>query len=134
MHVSKFAALLILAPSFVFLSNPLRAQTAPTTPSAVTVDDESTLYGAKWSRLIETDLVEEKFDDLDSMAAKFRGAKTRMTGGEWKLDAFYGVLDKPMLTDKDTLEHLAHLKHWIAQRPESITARVALATSLHRWA
>jgi len=29
---------------------------------------------------------------------------------------------------------MAHLKRWIAQRPDSITARVALATSLHRWA
>jgi hypothetical protein len=96
--------------------------------------DENTLHSAKWTRLIETDLVEEKFDDLDSMAAKFRSEKTRFPGGQWKLSAYYDALDKPMLTDKDSLDHLAHLKHWIAQRPDSITARIALATSLHRWA
>ena len=135
MHGSKFAALLVLAPSLLFLSKPLTAQTAPVTPSLMDTDvDENTLHGAGWTRLIETDLVEEKFDDLDRMAAQFRSEKTRFQGGAWKLSAFYGALDKPMLTDKDTLDHLAHLKHWIAQKPESITARVALATSLHRWA
>jgi hypothetical protein len=134
-NASKFAALLVLAPSLLFLSKPLPAQ-APENPttSVDSGEEESTLHGAKWSRLIETDLVEEKFDELDRMAAQFRSEKTRLPGGGWKLSSFYGALDKPMLTDKDTLDHLAHLRHWIAQRPESITARVALATSLHRWA
>jgi hypothetical protein len=135
MRASKFAALLVLAPSLIFFSRPLTAQTAPASPSLMNTDvDESTLHGGQWTRMIETDLVEEKFDDLDRMAAQFRSGKTRSQGGGWKLSAFYGALDKPMLTDKDTLDHLAHLKNWIAQRPESITARVALATSLHRWA
>ncbi len=135
MHLSKFAALFILASSLVFLSKPLTAQTEPATPSLMDTDvDENTLHGGEWTRLIETDLVEEKFEDLDRMAAQFRSEKTRFPGGGWKLTSFYSALDKPMLTDKDTLDHLAHLKHWIAQRPESITARVALATSLHRWA
>jgi len=134
-HVLKFAVLLALAPSLVFFSKPLKAQTAPVVPNAIeSEEDESTLHGSEWRRLIETDLVEEKFDDLDRMAAQFRSEKTRFPGGGWKLTSFYSALDKPMLTDKDSIDHLAHLKHWIAQRPESITARVALATSLHRWA
>jgi len=134
-YACKFCTVLVLASSLVFLSKPLTAQTAPDTPRLMDTDvDENTLHGAKWSRLIETDLVEEKFDDLDRMAAQFRSEKSRFQGGAWKLSAFYGALDKPMLTDKDTLDHLAHLKRWIAQKPESITARVALATSLHRWA
>jgi hypothetical protein len=97
-------------------------------------EDESSWHGSKWTRLIETNLVEEKFDDLDRMAYQLRSEKTRAAGGSWKLTEFYGALDRPTLTDKDTLDHLAHLKRWVAQRPDSITARVALATSLHRWA
>jgi len=121
MLVSKFAALLILLASLAFFSKPLQAQAAPATPKAMASnEDESSWSGSKWTRLIETDLVEEKFDELDRMA--------------YQLKEFYGALDKPMLTDKDTLDHMAHLRHWIAQRPDSITARVALATSLHRWA
>ena len=135
MFVSKFAALLVLSPAIFFLSKPVSAQTAqPSVNNAATEDDETALSGRHWTRAIESDLVQEKFDNLDRMAAQYRSEKTRFTGGAWKLTAFYGALDKPELTDKDTREHLEHLKHWIAQRPESITARVALATSLHRWA
>jgi hypothetical protein len=133
--VSKIAALLVLAPTLVFFSKPLLAQPVQAPASdAAAEEDESALHGAHWTRLIETDLVEEKFEELDRMAAQFRSEKSRFNGGGWKLTAFYGALDKPELTDKDTRDHLEHLKHWIAQRPESITARVALATSLHRWA
>ena len=135
MLVSKFAALLILLASLAFFSKPLQAQAAPATPKAMASnEDESSCSGSKWTRLIETDLVEEKFDELDRMAYQLRSEKRRAAGGSWKLKEFYGALDKPMLTDKDTLDHMAHLRHWITQRPDSITARVALATSLHRWA
>jgi hypothetical protein len=135
MRVAKFAALLVLAGSLVFLSRPLRAQSAPVAPGLLASDeDEGSWHGSEWTRLIETDLVEEKFDRLDRMAYELRSQKSRAAGGSWKLTEFYGALDKPMLTDKDSLDHLAHLKRWIAQRPDSITARVALATSLHRWA
>ncbi len=135
MHVSRIVVLLVLVPSFVILSKPMRAQAAPNAPSVLASDDdESSWSGSKWTRLIETDLVEEKFDALDRMAYELRSQKKRAAGGSWKLTEFYGALDKPTLTDKDTLDHMAHLRRWIAQRPDSITARVALATSLHRWA
>ncbi|MGO8756521.1 MAG: DUF4034 domain-containing protein [Terracidiphilus sp.] len=135
MHISKFAALFVLVPSFVLLSGPMKAQTAPASPgTVVSEEDENSLHETKLRHLVEADLVEEKFDDLDQMASQFRSDKSRFPGGSWKLTTFYEALDKPMLTDKDTLDHLAHLKRWVAQRPESITARVALAASLHRWA
>jgi len=135
MRVSRFAALMVLIPSLVFLSRPLKAQSAPNAPGTVASEgEEDSLTGSDLEHRIATDLVEEKFEDLDRIAEKFRAEKTRFPGGSWKLTAFYAELDKPLLTDKDTLDHLAHLKHWIAQRPESITARVALSASLHRWA
>ena len=135
MHVSKFAALLVITPSLVILSKPLRAQAAQVAPGVLASnEDESSWRGGQWTRLIETDLVEEKFDELDRMAYELRSQKRRAAGGSWKLTEFYGALDKPTLTDKDTLDHMAHLRRWVAQRPDSITARVALATCLHRWA
>jgi hypothetical protein len=87
-----------------------------------------------WAKRIESDLIAEKFDDLDRMADDYRRNKTRVAGGAWRLRQFYSVLDAPELTDKDSVEHITHLQHWMTARPESITARVALATSLHRWA
>jgi hypothetical protein len=135
-HVSKFAVILALAPALsLFASKPLPAQESQTSASAAASEEfESELSGSQWAHLIETYLVQERFDDLDRMAAKLRSEKSRHPGGGWKLSTFYGALDKPESTDQDTQAHLAHLDHWIQQRPESITARVALATSLHRWA
>lgn len=87
-----------------------------------------------WSQDLEAKLVAEKFDDLDQIANQLRRDKTRLRGGDWKLAVFYNVLDRPLLDDKDSVDHLEHLRHWMTARPESITARIALARSLHRWA
>ena len=135
MSVSKFAALFVLVPTIFFFTKPVSAQISRLPANnATTEEDETALHGTRWFRAIETDLVTERFDNLDRMAAQYRSEKSRFPGGGWKLTAFYGALDAPQITDKDTREHLEHLRHWIAERPESITARVALATSLHRWA
>lgn len=85
-------------------------------------------------RTIQSDLTEEKFDELDRMAEQYRREKPRFPGGGWFLRAFYGYLDVNPQTDSQTIEHLAHLEHWMTQRPESITARIALADSLRSWA
>jgi hypothetical protein len=151
--IRKYAALLLLAPALL-VSRPLPAQTAQpvanggdaenAAPDVVSDPEESVLadpeqpgavtHKLSGARLIAYNLVHEKFDDLDSMASQYRSEKSRYVGGGWKLTAFYGALYAPHQTDKDTREHLEHLKHWIEQRPDSITARVALAASLHRWA
>jgi hypothetical protein len=135
MPVSKFAWILVLAPAlFLFVSKPLSSQTPAAADNTASESDESALSGSNWVHLVESNLIQEKFDELDRMAAEYRSEKSRFPGGEWKLREFYGALDAPQLTDKDSLDHIAHLEHWMQQRPESITARVALSTSLHRWA
>lgn len=108
-------------------------QTAPL-PSDTTSTDESAVRPGLWVRVVQSNLINEKFDELDHMADHYRQDKTRLPGGDWRLHVFYGVLDAPQQTDKDTRDHLAHLEHWMTQRPASVTARVALASSLHRWA
>jgi hypothetical protein len=134
MYLSRLAAISVLSPLlFLSASKSLSAQTAQAPQSDVEAA-QPTPGESKWIRTIESDLISENFDDLDRMAGQYRGQKSRLPGGEWRLWRFYGALDAPQQSDKDTLDHLAHLERWMQQRPESITARVALATSLTRWA
>jgi hypothetical protein len=109
------------------------AQSADPRPESAD-DEKSEASVEQWSHSIETSLIAEKFADLDRMADEYRREKSRLPGGAWKLRLFYDALDAPHQTDQDTLDHLAHLQHWAEQRADSITARIALATSLHRWA
>jgi len=117
-----------------FAALPLHTTAAQTTAPQTADGDEPTQSEREWYRSIEQDLVAEKFGELDRMADDLRHSRERFSGGQWKLRAFYQGLDKPHVTDKDDVDHLEHLRHWMTQRPESITARVALATSLTRWA
>jgi hypothetical protein len=110
-----------------------RAQNADTRATGGD-DDELVRSTEQWTHSVETDLLQEKFEDLDRMADQYRREKTRLPGGEWRLRLFYEALDAPRQTDQDTRDHIAHLEHWVQQRSDSITARVALATSLSRWA
>ena len=101
---------------------------------ASAADEDEGTHDGMGPNHIATYLVEERFDELDRIADTFRREKTREKGGNWKLYELYEDLDAPEKTDKDSLEHLAHLEKWVQVRPQSITARVALATSLMRWA
>jgi hypothetical protein len=132
----------ILRPAHAFLLFPLFFLTAITSAPAQNSEansvkagnDETEAQIELWTHSIASSLIQEKFDELDRMADQYRREKTRLEGGEWRLHLFYEALDAPQQTDQDTREHLAHLEHWMQQRPDSITARVALATSLTRWA
>jgi hypothetical protein len=123
----------VLVPALL-LSLPitLAAQT-PQISEGASVNEDDPRIG-RWMHSIESDLIEEKFDDLERMANDYRASKARVPGGEWRLRLFYTALDAPQQTDKDTLDHLAHLERWMKAHPESVTPRIALATSLHRWA
>jgi len=112
----------------------LTAQAVPAAqPNAADADEISDSEG-RLIHDVRVQLVAEQFDEIDRTADAFRREKSRWNGGGWKLRTIYEALDAPHQTDKDTVEHLAHLEKWMRQRPESITARVALATSLTRWA
>ncbi|HXE09445.1 MAG TPA: DUF4034 domain-containing protein [Acidobacteriaceae bacterium] len=89
---------------------------------------------SRWVRTIRTDLIEGRYAELDAMADQYRASKARALSGAWRLRQFYSVLDQPAQSDKDFVDHIEHLRQWMETRPNSITARVALATSLHRWA
>jgi hypothetical protein len=77
-------------------------------------------------------LREQKFAELDCLADQARSGKERLAGGLWKLHVIYAGLREPVphrvhATQADWTGHLQRLQSWVKLRPESITARVALA-------
>ncbi len=70
-----------------------------------------------------------KFEQLDCLADSVRSHKETFSGGLWKIHAVYSGLASPRLhpTQEDWTRHIESLQRWLAARPESITARVALA-------
>lgn len=77
-------------------------------------------------------LKEEKFVELDCLADRARTGKERLPGGLWKIHLLYQGLRQPVpspvhATQEDWTGFLQRLQRWVKARPESITARVALA-------
>jgi Domain of unknown function (DUF4034) len=78
-------------------------------------------------------LKEEKFEELDCLADRARSSKERFPGGVWELHTLYrglySVVPYPVkhATQEDFDIHLQRLQRWVAARPNSVTARVALA-------
>ena len=75
----------------------------------------------------------EKFDELEKIAADVRLNKSRFQGGVWKLHCFYDALAEPSTPDHSWVEHLQKLEKWKSEKPESITARVALADTYRSY-
>ncbi len=77
-------------------------------------------------------LKEEKFEELDCLADRARSTKERFPGGTWKLHELYQGLSSPIqypvthATQEDWDILLQRLRRWVAARPKSVTARVAL--------
>jgi Domain of unknown function (DUF4034) len=133
MSLVRLARVLVFVPALLLSLPIILAAQTPQINEGTSVNEDDPRIG-RWMRSIESDLIAEKFDDLERMANDYRASKSRVPGGEWRLRLFYTALDAPQQTDKDTLDHLAHLERWMKAHPESITPRIALATSLHRWA
>lgn len=117
----------------------VHAQTAPAAspavarPAPVTAPEEEAAEAAASVKAARQALVAERFDDLEAMAAQYRTG-TRLPGGDWMLRSFYAALDSPRAGDTTMPDHLLHLQHWTAAKPQSAAAATALAQSLTRWA
>ena len=87
---------------------------------------------------MRTQLEQENFLVLDSVAAAERAGRTRFPGGGWKLYGFYSAVEspkvKPPATEAEWADTLDRLKRWAAQRPESVTAHVALGYAYLNYA
>jgi len=92
------------------------------------------------SNQVEADLMAGKFDALDAQAAQLRNLEIRYPGGYPKLTSFYAALgkfaDKPCDCLKGWESHAPldgkerQIKAWMAARPDSITAKIAMAELL----
>lgn len=77
-------------------------------------------------------LKKEKFEELDCLADRARSGKERFPGGMWKIHVLYEGLYLPVqypihATQEDWSNLLQRLQRWVTARPQSVTARVALA-------
>lgn len=92
-------------------------------------------YTATVSHLLK----EENFEALDCVAAHARSDKERFSGGAWKLHELYHGLSEPEqypmhVTDENWDSRLQQLQSWATARPQSVTARVALASAYIAYA
>jgi hypothetical protein len=85
-------------------------------------------------------LKDEKFAELDCLADRARSNKERFPGGAWKIHELYGGLYEPVqypvkhATQDDWNNLLQRLQKWVTARPQSVTARVALARTYITYA
>lgn len=120
-------------------STAARVRTLPTTDDLNAI---ATLLGEKdeagFGTRVRTQLEQENFLVLDSVAAAERAGRTRFSGGGWKLYGFYSAVEspkvKPPATEGEWADTLDRLKRWAAQRPESVTAHVALGYAYLNYA
>ena len=82
---------------------------------------------------------QEKFEALDKTADAARATKARFPGGFWTIHLIYLALMTPAegtydASENDWTSQLVRLQRWTAQRPDSITARVALAGAQLQYA
>jgi len=106
---------------------------------SVPADGLNLHYLDNYEAAIRRHFDKEEFELLDNLAASARSTKARLPGGFWTIHIIYlPLLEPPQGTDKatdaDFQAHIDRLKRWIAQRPKSITARVALAGTYLNYA
>jgi hypothetical protein len=93
---------------------------------------------AEYKNDIMMDLVRKNYDALDKAARENRVPSARFAGGTWKAWGFYEGLNEPPTGDSATNDdweaQIDALKAWVAARPESAAARIALADAYGKWA
>lgn len=81
-------------------------------------------------------LSEGKFEELDKIAESLRASKETFPGGTWKLDVFYDAMSSLNKQGNDEFWeiNIKTLETWIKERPNSITAYVALGNLWEQYA
>ena len=119
------------------------AATAVTSTEAEIVPDlnpnvATDIHGIeKYQAAIRQLLQQEKFTEIDRLAAEARTTKARFAGGYWKVHTIYLALEepgtKPSASEAEWTQHLARLEKWKEQFPNSITARISLAEAYNSY-
>jgi hypothetical protein len=108
----------------------------PTDPAEITLIE--TAETKEW-HAIETEsagfFAAKDFGKLENLANNYRTSKASIASGIWKLEAVYSGIHPDESKSNDEWERcLANLHDWIQAKPDSITARVALADTLVSYA
>jgi Domain of unknown function (DUF4034) len=87
---------------------------------------------------LQANLAAQAFRELDGIADSVRAKKERFSGGVWRLFLFYETIatlpSDIQATDSDWKARITLLQKWVSERPQSITARVALAHAYYSYA
>jgi hypothetical protein len=77
-----------------------------------------------------------RYDSLEHIARGLRQQRIRWPNGDWKLRSFYvyGFDSPSQETETQWKVFLGQLRGWIAARPSSVTAHVALGSGLRGYA
>jgi len=80
-------------------------------------------------------LTARQYDQLDALAQTHRASKECYADGLWKLKEVYaGLVPAKTNSERQWETQLTAIREWIKVKPESITARVALADTLVSYA
>ena len=125
-----FIAAVVLPPHANAQSAKGETQRRSFDPAPVVDSDDATNVKATSQLMsaVRSMVYAEDFDRLDALASAFRKNKSKFSGGMWKIHIFYGGTGPfGHATEEDwkTLEGI--LTRWVAAKPKSVTARVALA-------
>lgn len=91
---------------------------------------------------LQKNLMNGAFDELEAIAAEDRDSRARYAGGEWAIVDFYEILARYDQTSGPCTRKVGYsfddkrgaLERWLATKPDSQTARIALALLWDRWA
>ena len=106
-------------------------------PKIVAVEGTPDEYGGYvYSGTLHQALVHHDFELIERAAAEARASKEKLSGGGWKLQLAYAGVDRPYWarSDFEWQQHIDLLRQWTKAKPESITAKVALASCLNKFA
>jgi hypothetical protein len=91
----------------------------------------------KYEAAIRQMLYQQKFQEIDRLAADARAGKARFTGGYWKVHMIYRAIEQPLdrlkAPETEWTKHIALLEQWKDQYPTSITPRIALAETYNNY-
>jgi tetratricopeptide (TPR) repeat protein len=92
---------------------------------------------ALYAQIFYEALLHQNYDLLERATEQARSSREILKGGRWKLQYIYdGIsnpLDPEMSSDAEWLGHLGLLKRWVELKPQSITARIALAAGYIKY-
>ena len=114
-----------------------RQKNRTTLPAIVPIEGKSAEY-ATWiyAGIFYEALIHRDFDLIDKAADQARASKDKLPGGNWKLSEIYLGLYRPfdIASDYEWNQHLDLLKQWTREKPNSMTAKIALASSYLNFA